>query len=155
MNGVTNLFVSHLRCSPVPPTHSELVQNRMDEPGELDNITADAEYHRQLRRAAQQERRSIESPFETDSRRQKNSASRRIARSLLSEDRRIDIQRTNTANRAARRSVQSTHSTGEVWWNRVAALDASEAVQPLRLRWNRTCKICGIKVRYKSGFRYS
>jgi hypothetical protein len=177
MKGAANLFVptATTRPSPVPSTSSELVQNPMEEPG---NVTTDAEYGRQLRRAAQRERRRNESPLESDSRRRKNSASRRAARGLLSEDRRIDIQRTDMLTRAVHRgllddqtrtrirvanmeaprtsrSVQSGHISGEMWWNRVAALNASETAQPLHLHWNRTCRICGIKVCYKSALRYS
>jgi hypothetical protein len=35
------------------------------------------------------------------------------------------------------------------WWNHIAVLNASEVAQPLRLSWNRKCKVCGIKVRLK------
>ncbi|KAJ7504693.1 hypothetical protein B0H11DRAFT_2187105 [Mycena galericulata] len=131
---------------------------------ESNDVTADAEYHRQLRRAAQRERHANENSFDSESRRRKDSIYRRTARVMLSEDQRNAIRHTNSATRARRRtltddatgaeirlinmeshranrSVRSAPGATGTWWDRVAILNASGVAQPLRLHWNRTCKM--------------
>ena len=141
----------------------------MDDTAPRDNVISDVEYHRQLRRAAQRECRARETSSDRDTRRRKDSKSRKTARASLSEEQRITIRRTDTAARAIQRNLtddltrarirfanteahRASHSAHPPtnaragWWDRVAVLNRPNVAEPLRLRWNRTCRICGITV---------
>ncbi|KAJ7900860.1 hypothetical protein B0H13DRAFT_2516261 [Mycena leptocephala] len=88
----------------------------------------DEEYRRRLRRAAQRARRESESIDERAVRRRKDATYQRAARQQVNS---------NEPSRSARPSTTN-------WWDRIGILNRSQSTPPLRLQWNRTCKICGI-----------
>ncbi|KAK6984538.1 hypothetical protein R3P38DRAFT_2806542 [Favolaschia claudopus] len=87
----------------------------------------EAERTRSLRREAQRKRRDAQDLEHRDAARRKNTA----------------------AQYNARHQAESQRRT-EKWWDVVAELNKSVVKVPLRLKWNRNCKYCGIKVLYSS-----
>lgn len=138
-----------------------------------DSEESEAEYRRRLRREAQKQRRMSEDNSEREARRNQNTCTRSLSRSVLTNERTAEVRRNNTAariisrsilddsqraeirhadtqarslNRNLQRSESSCNPTNNCWWDRVAILNTSQIPQPLGLRWNRNCKICGTKV---------
>ncbi|KAF7336399.1 ATP-dependent DNA helicase [Mycena venus] len=83
-----------------------------------------AEDERQHRREIQRIRRANQDENTADLLRKKDGA----ARSAASKDAR-----------------EQSRNQGNLWWDRVALLNSAQSAEPIRLRWNRKCKWCGIQ----------
>ncbi|KAJ7840778.1 hypothetical protein B0H13DRAFT_2366007 [Mycena leptocephala] len=126
----------------------------------------ETERRRRLRREAQRERRSNLDDHEQELQRKRNTSARAENRAQLDEAQQAEIRqhnseahrlRRNTLSDSQRDAVRQTdrnaHQTRRSapsapdsrWWERIAVLNTSETSKPLSLRWNRVCKICGIK----------
>ena len=104
----------------------------------------EVEYHRRRRREAQRNRRANQDDRERDLRREVDRNARNTARSLLSDEDRVQIRHTNTAAHASSRRAENSLHT-EHWWDHVAQLNLSQVPASLGLHWNRVCKHCSVK----------
>jgi biotin synthase-like enzyme len=83
---------------------------------------SDEDYRRRLRRESQRLRRNKQNLHEQEFARETNITGHKRLRQAASND-------------------------TERWWDRVAKLNATNIPYVSTLKWNRTCKYCGIKVR--------
>ncbi|KAJ7840780.1 hypothetical protein B0H13DRAFT_146965 [Mycena leptocephala] len=102
------------------------------------------EYRRRLRREAQRDRRSQQDVVERESLTHENTIARRAARLSLAPEKQAEIRRQNATTYRNKAALIRQGPHEEQWWDRVARLNVVQNPQPLSIRWNRVCNICGI-----------
>ncbi|KAF8164583.1 hypothetical protein K438DRAFT_1857673, partial [Mycena galopus ATCC 62051] len=156
----STLWLSNRLFCSVEPTMEDQSHNQEE---------TNEERRRRLQREAQRKRRALEDDQDREARRNQETMARRTARSLLPDDRVNQIRQHDSESRTQHRVLlppnrraeiqqhdRTTHltryhtsnsfrSAGTQWWDRIGTLNASEIAKPLGLRWNRSCKVCGIK----------
>jgi len=103
----------------------------------------DTNEHRARKRQQKRKERANEPDDRRTKRRKIDADAHAAARSAQTSDERQRVQAKDTAHH---RLARQPKSTSQPWWESLHELNTATSVERLGLRWDRTCKNCGILV---------